>query len=467
LRRNAEVHLKEWFSNDGRKPLVLRGARQVGKTWLVRNFSNQQSLTLIEINFERNLKAKSLFASNDPFEYISLLEQENGERIDLKNSLLFLDEIQAYPEMLSKLRWLYEEIPELPVIAAGSLLDFTLADHTFSMPVGRISYYYLEPFSFFEFLNATKHEILVETLNNISLDQIKKESPIHPSIHEKINNLFKVYSIVGGMPEPLKIWNKTGSYLNVSEVQHNLLETYRDDFSKYSKRSNKNVLDVIFTSVPQQIGSVIKYSRLSKDHRSEVIKNAFELLCTARICHKVISTSAEGVPLGATVNLKKFKAIFLDIGLVSASLGMRMDVTMKDEDLILVNNGAIAEQAVGQLLRTNNPHYIEPKLHYWARDKKGSEAEVDYIIAENHLIVPIEVKAGKTGSMKSLHTFMVNKNLNLAIRVNSDQPSWMNIDHHLVDGRQADYKLLSIPSYMVELIPKFIQSELQNHQGSK
>lgn len=459
MKRKAEFHLQEWLSNPRRKPLVLRGARQVGKTWLVRHFAKQQNFHLIEINFEKDLKAKSLFSSNDPSEYLSLLEQETGQHIEAKKSLLFLDEIQAFPEMLAKLRWLYEEMPELPVIAAGSLLDFTLANHSFSMPVGRISYYYLEPFSFFEFLSATNHDRLLDHLKNISIDQIKKESPINDVIHEKVLNLFKAYAIVGGMPEPLQIWIETGSYLKVSEVQQNLLTTYRDDFSKYSGRSNKDALDSVFTSIPQHVGSVIKYSRLCKDYRSEIIKNALELLTTARICHKVISSSAEGVPLGSTENPKKFKALFLDIGLVSASLGLKMDINMKEEDLIFVNNGALAEQVVGQLLRSNFPYYIEPKLHYWTREKKGSEAEVDYVISENQLVVPIEVKAGKTGSMKSLHTFMVKKNLNLALRVNSDHPSWMRVNHHLSDGTKADYNLLSIPTYMVELIPDFIKGE--------
>ena len=181
MKRRAEDDLGGWLHGRGRKPLVLRGARQVGKTWLVRALAEAHDLDLIEINFEWDPSAKAIFASNDPREYLSLLELERGSQIEPTKSLLFLDEVQAFPEMLAKLRWLYEKLPELAVIAAGSLLDFTLADHSFSMPVGRIGYYYLEPFSFNEFLDATGNERLVGFLDDITLEQIRAGTPINPA----------------------------------------------------------------------------------------------------------------------------------------------------------------------------------------------------------------------------------------------------------------------------------------------
>jgi predicted AAA+ superfamily ATPase len=416
--------------------------------------ADAHALDLIEINFEWDPSAKAVFASNDPREYLSLLELERGREIDPEKTLLFLDEVQAFPEMLAKLRWLYEKLPELAVIAAGSLLDFTLADHSFSMPVGRIGYYYLEPFSFNEFLNAAGHQRLASYLDGITLDQIRAATSINPAIHNKLIELFKIYTLVGGMPEALSKWIETGSYLAVSEVQHNLIRTYRDDFAKYAGRSNREALDAVFVAIPRCLGSVIKYSHLSSDYRTEVVKRAFDLLVTARVCHRIPGASAEGIPIHATVNQKKFKALFVDIGLVSASLGLQMNPELKAGDVVLVNSGAIAEQAIGQLLRTIAPYYVDPTLHYWARDKKGSEAEVDYLIQCGQTVVPIEIKAGRTGSLKSLHSLMSSKQLRFAVRMNSDLPSWVHVGHGLPDGTMTDYDLLSLPCYMAEQAPR-------------
>ena len=454
MKRRAEDDLGAWLQGRGRKPLVLRGARQVGKTWLVRALADAHDLDLIEINFEWDPSAKAVFASNDPREYLSLLELERGREIVPGKSLLFLDEVQAFPEMLAKLRWLYEKLPELAVIAAGSLLDFTLADHSFSMPVGRIGYYYLEPFGFDEFLNAAGNERLVDFLDDITLDQIRAGTSINPAIHNKLIELFKIYALVGGMPEALSKWIETGSYLAVSEVQQNLIMTYRDDFSKYAGRSNREALDDVFVAIPRGIGSVIKYSHLSSDYRTEVVKRAFDLLVTARVCHRIPAASAEGIPIHATVNQKKFKALFVDVGLVSASLGLQMTPNLKAGDVVLVNSGAIAEQAIGQLLRAVAPYYMDPTLHYWARDKKGAEAEVDYLIQCGQTVVPIEIKAGRTGSLKSLHSLMSSKQLRFAIRMNSDLPSWVHVGHGLPDGTMTDYDLLSLPCYMAEQAPR-------------
>ena len=454
MKRKAEDDLGVWLQGTGRKPLVLRGARQVGKTWLVRALAEAHDLDLIEINFEWDPAAKAIFASNDPRKYLSLLELERGIQIEPGKSLLFLDEVQAFPEMLAKLRWLYEKLPELAVIAAGSLLDFTLADHSFSMPVGRIGYYYLEPFGFNEFLEAAGNELLVGFLDDITLEQIRAGSSINPAIHNKLMELFKIYTLVGGMPEALSKWIETGSYLAVSEVQQNLVMTYRDDFSKYAGRSNREALDEVFVAIPRCLGTVIKYSHLSSDYRTEVVKRAFDLLTTARVCHRIPAASAEGIPIHVTVNKKKFKALFVDVGLVSASLGLRMNPELQAGDFVLVNNGAIAEQAIGQLLRTVCPYYMDPALHYWARDKKGSEAEVDYLIQCGQTVVPIEIKAGSTGSLKSLHSLMSSKQLRFAIRINSDLPSWVHVGHGLPGGMMTDYDLLSLPCYMAEQAPR-------------
>lgn len=460
MKRKAEQYFIEWVKNKRRKPLVVRGARQLGKTWLVRNLANTQGMNLIELNFEKDAALKTLFQSNDPKEYISLLELHTGKSIDIETSLLFLDEIQAFPEMLAKLRWLYEDMPDLAVIATGSLLDFTLADHTFSMPVGRISYFFLEPFTFEEFLEISGQKVLVDYIENLTIEDIQKCPVINSMIHQKLLNLFKDYTLIGGMPEVLNTWFETNSYVAAAKVQQELLNTYRDDFAKYSHKSQTDILEEVIGAIPKMLGNTIKYSNINHNRRSEVVKKALDLIVTARIVHKVHSSSAEGIPLGATVNTKKFKTLFLDTGLVSAALDLRMDTEIKNTDLVLVNKGALAEQVAGQLLRTLDPGYTKVALYYWSRDKKGSEAEVDYLIQSGSDIIPIEVKAGSTGSMKSLHTLMFQKKLPVAVRLNSDQPSIVKIQHKINAIDRVNYTLLSLPLYMTGQIKKLTHALL-------
>ncbi|NQZ57614.1 MAG: ATP-binding protein [Lentisphaeraceae bacterium] len=461
MRRKAENDLKSWLHEKPRKPLVIRGVRQVGKTWLVRHFARENNLQLLELNFEKDTALKQLFESNDPEEYISLLEMHLGQSIDIHNSLLFLDEIQAFPVMLAKLRWLYEDMPELAVIATGSLLDFTLADHTFSMPVGRVAYTHLEPVTFNEFLDADSKGMLLKYLKGLSIDDIRRGNTINPAIHKKLLELFKVYTLVGGMPEPLNTWLESRSFPAVAKIQQNLLTSYRDDFAKYAPRFEPDILDEVMKKIPRMLGQQIKYSNINGDVRSEVIKKAMNLLTTARICHKIYAASADGIPLGATINYRKFKTLFLDTGLTSASLGLQMDVEWKNTDLILVNKGAIAEQVTGQLLRTAQGAYSEPSLHYWARDKKGSEAEVDYLIQCGMNIVPIEVKSGSTGSMKSLHSLMSLKNLSHAIRINTDLPSLVEVKVKTTQSKKVNYTLLSLPIYMTDQAKILTQEMLE------
>lgn len=462
MERNAEKYLTQWLHSKNRKPLVMRGARQVGKTWLVRRTAKANGLDLVEINFEQDSAVKQLFASNETSEYLSLLEIETGKRIEPGKSLLFLDEIQAFPEMLAKLRWFYEQLPELPVVTAGSLLDFALDNHSFSMPVGRIGYFFLEPLGFREFLAGAGHAKMVAFLDSISMDQIRSKTPINPAIHQKITSLFKTYALTGGMPEAADAWFNTKSYLAVSEIQHNLLMTFRDDFAKYAGRQNLDILDAVFREIPRTLGTVVKYSRLAENSRTEPVKKAFELLTKARVCHKICSVSADGIPLGATVNPKKFKALFLDAGLVSAALGLYLNSGNMTHDLTLVNSGAIAEQLAGQLIRTTQPFFVDPSLYFWQRNKPGAEAEVDFILQHGQRIVPIEVKAGSTGAMKSLHSLMTAKRLPFAVRLNSDQPSLTHVSHGLHDGSRTDYQLLSLPLYMTEQIPRLIEAVEKN-----
>ncbi len=454
MERFRLTFLKAWLEEADRRPLVIRGARQVGKTWLVRELAKIGKKELIEINFEKKPELASLFASNDPAQILLNLSASFNKRIDPHTSLLFLDEIQAKPELLSKLRWFAEDLSELAVIATGSLLEFTLEKHEFSMPVGRIQYMHLEPFSFEEFLNAKNQHGLIDFLKSFNLSHSKN---IPEAIHQQLSGLFKEYIIVGGLPQAVSAWSKDPALSKINQIHHDLLDTYRTDFGKYNGRINIHSLDKVMMAVPTMIGRKFIYSHVSNTLDHGTIKSALELLNKARICHRTKACSANGVPLGAEIREKYFKQIFLDVGLVSAALRLNLSQLNNTEEITLIHSGAIAEQVVGQLLRTIFPPYMEPGLYYWQREEKGSNAELDYVIEHGNKVIPIEVKAGSAGSLKSLHLFMGVKNLPLAVRLNSDLPSIVRVEVKDPIGKNVSYQLLSIPFYLIHEAPRLIE----------
>lgn len=450
--RKITQDLRKWLGQSDRKPLVLRGARQVGKTWVVRDFAKKVNLQLLELNFERDIKAKNLFTSSDPKKILMQLEAFLNCKINAKEVLLFLDEIQAAKEIFSKLRWFAEELPELAIIATGSLLDFMLQEHTASMPVGRIQYLYLEPMSFEEFLSALGQDKLLEFLFNY---QLSEEIP--DILHERLQQFLREYVFVGGLPAIVKDWVQSQSFLQVGERQQNIITTYKDDFAKYAKQATHERLEEVFNSVPRLLGKKFKYSAINRDLPSIMVKNALNLLCKARIGHKIHACAADGIPLEASVKDNVFKVIMLDIGLTSAIMGIISPV-IKLDNLHLTNEGGMAEQLVGQLLRTISPKYVDPKLYYWVRDKVGAEAEIDYLLQYNTQIIPVEVKAGSTGTLRSLHGFMGQKKLTNAIRINADYPSITMVKVKNNYNQEVNYQLLSLPFYLIEQIHRFLNS---------
>lgn len=452
IERTSLNYLNKWLISSNRKPLVIRGARQVGKTWLVRHFVELSGRKLIEINFEKQPLQSSLFNSNDPEKILLNIGAFFGHKVDLEQCVLFLDEIQAVPQLLSKLRWFAEDLPQIPVIAAGSLLDFVLKEHTFSMPVGRISYMHLEPLSFEEFLLAKSKKFLYDYLfdYNFNVD-------IPLAIHEQLISLFKEYLIIGGLPAVVTNWVTDYSLNTVNQIQQDLLATYRDDFAKYAGRFALDKLDELFVSIPKMLGKKFIFSNINRDLQSSVIKKMLHLLEKSKVCHSVMSCSANGVPLSAEVKAKYFKEIFLDVGLCSAALGLSLHHINSIEQITMINNGAIAEQVVGQLLRTINPLYIEPELYCWHREQSGSSAEIDYIIQHGNQVIPIEVKAGATGSLKSLHLFMKLKKFSNAVRVNSDLPSKTDIQITFHNDGVVKYQLFSIPFYLVGRLHQLLE----------
>ena len=451
MKREIAKILHDWVDRDRRKPLIVRGARQVGKTWSVRALANSAGLDLVEVNLERYPELGELFLEKSPERVLAGLERVLGRRINRTSSLLFLDEIQKAPHAFANLRWFYEECPELAVIATGSLLDFVLKDHEFSMPVGRISYLFMQPMSFGEFLAANGNELLADHLKELRIT-----SDIPAPIHEKLMTAFRDYFAVGGMPGAVKEWVSTRSPIAVAEYHQDLLNTFADDFSKYAGRIPSQRLRNVLLAVPRMLGHKFKFSHVDREETARALRHALDLLCMARLCHRVVHSSGRGIPLAAQENEKQFKVTLLDCGLAAALQGVVMRTERELREAIRSNEGGMSEQAVGQMLRTAAPLFVDPRLHYYVREKRGAESEIDYLIQHGADVVPIEVKSGATGSLKSLHQFMAERGLDVAVRVNSDPPTVTNVDVMTPMQTRARYRLLSIPFYLVPEVHRLL-----------
>lgn len=457
MNRNVTKFLDEWLADISRKPLVLRGARQVGKTWLIRDLAKRHHRQLIELNLERRPELADHFRSNDARRTVSDLEAELRVSINDKDTILFLDEIQAVPSLLGSLRWFHEDMPELPVVAAGSLLDFALEEHDFSMPVGRIAYCHVEPVSFYEFLDASGDEKL-----RTALEDAAKTGDLSPAIHRRALELFAEFGSVGGLPEVVKEWIERHDDDRRLRLHRDLIATYRDDFNKYRRLISTELLRHVMDAVPRQFGDRFVYSDIGTDARHSDIKKALDLLTLARVCHRVEHTAANGLPLGAESNTRLFKMILVDIGLASVQMGLSR-LSFRDLDKVVwANKGGLAEQFVGQHLRCLFHAWDAARLFYWQRTG-GGQGEIDYVLQHGPNIVPVEVKAGSAGAMKSLHSFMQSKKLSLAVRLDTNPPSTQDMRVRTTTGEEANYRLLSLPLYMTESIPAGIDRCISGH----
>jgi hypothetical protein len=460
LERTAEKHLNNWYRKNRRKPLVLRGARQVGKSTLVRHFAEKNGLVLNEVNLEQNLYLNNLFKTLDMDSIIRELDALVGRNIQDPGALLFLDEIQATPHAIQALRYFYEEKPDLPVISAGSLLEFALADHHFSMPVGRIEYYHLGPMTFTEFLTA------VEPVLNRYLSEFRINKTIPVAAHQKLVKRQREFLFVGGMPEAVDAFAEEDSLIEVTAVHRSIAGTYQDDFSKYAKQKDLALMQKVFRQIPRIIGQKVKYSNISKEDKSRDVKAVIDMLVKARVCHQVFHSHCSGVPLIADINENVYKMLFMDVGLAAYLTGLDWIALQALDGDALVNEGKLAEQFVGQHLL--NP--LEPQqLTYWLRELKTANAETDYVTANGNQVIPIEVKAGKSGTLKSLQQFALSKNAALCVRFDLNLPDIRQITHSArVDGGSVpvSYTLLSLPLYMVEELPRILD-ELRSGKGDK
>ena len=448
MNRKQLKQLQYWFRKSNRKPLVIRGARQVGKSTLVRLFAEQQNLPIAEINLERYTDLGSSFEHKDPARLIDVLEALPGIDAISSNSLLFFDEIQSVPEAIPALRYFHEDMSHLPVVAAGSLLEFALSDHQFSMPVGRVEYLHMGPMTFTEFLQALGESKLASIIRRFKIGD-----EIPPVVHSRMLDLLRTYFYVGGMPEAVAVYAQSRRLKDVSEVHNSIIETYREDFPKYIGSRNLSRIQNVFNFAARNVGKKVKYSQFSNQDKSLTIKADIELLCMARVLSKVVHSHCSGLPLQADIEEKVYKLIFLDVGLMNAICGLGWNTISQIADTVLINEGVIAEQFIGQHLLDMLSKSPNRELNYWLREGRSSNAEVDYVVVIDGQIVPVEIKAGATGSLKSLHQFVGEKGVSFAVRFDTGKPSTQAINTRIQRmGKTVDvnYQLISLPLYLVE-----------------
>ncbi len=432
MERYVFSNLIDWVKSQRRKPLLLRGARQVGKTWLVEKLAREQFEFYLKVDFEENSELVSLFSGDlNPQKICSDLELRTGIDIIAGKTLLFFDEIQICPRAIMALRYFYEKMPDLHVIAAGSLLEFAFSEISF--PVGRIQSLEVHPMNFSEFLLAENYEKAAKICN----DQI---SDVSISIHEFLLEQLRIYWLVGGMPECINEYVTTKSLKKAAEVQDEICETYRLDFNKYKPKTDINCLNAVFSTIAANVGKQIKYTGLAIDFTIPTIKKAYESLLLARIAKKVKSLSNIGIPLDIYASDKKFKNIFLDIGLMNRVMGIDYNEALSHKNLLAIYRGQLAEQFVGQEFATAT----NIQLYYWSRDAKNSNAEIDYLMIFDGMIFPVEVKDGPSGKLRSLHLYR-----------ETYQPSWSVVFHAGQTSILEKENIVFLPLYFAGSFARF------------
>lgn len=394
MKRSIEDDLLKWKQSQGRKPLILRGARQVGKTFSIRQFGNAHYRNIAYLDFERNQSLHGIFSGDlNAQRILSELELISGQTIDPQSTLLVFDEIQACPRAIMALRYLYEELPVLHVIAAGSFLEFAMRDISF--PVGRVQFLGMHPLTFSEYLHAIGRSDLSEIIDG-------KPKQLSDPLHTLLMDELKRYFFVGGMPQAIKAYVDSGSMKMAFAVQGEICETLKMDFSKYSPQVDKLCLHSVLAALSKSVSRQIKYASLTEGYSNPTIKKAFELLCLARIATPIRSIDPSGLPLGASASSKIFKCLMVDIGIMRALCSMPVELEYPTPDILKIYNGAMAEQFAGQEMLVSQ----KGELYYWSRSAKNSSAEVDYIATVNGSIIPVEIKSAAAGRLKSLHLLL-------------------------------------------------------------
>ena len=409
--RAIDGHLKNWASSQKRRGLLVRGARQVGKTFSIRQLAKSFS-SFVEVNFLETPEVAQFFKSGNlsPQSLIEKLQVYYGTMIVPGETLLFFDEIQSCPEALTSLRFFHEKLPGLHLVAAGSLLEFALQEIP-SHGVGRVESLFMYPLTFHEFLGATGNTLLA--------DEIERASSLNPlagPLHSKSVDQFKLFSIMGGMPQVIQTYLESSDINKCQSVLEDLLLGYEDDFAKYKTRISHEKLRGVLYASALQAGKKFVYSHVSPGSSTSGYDQALQLLELAGLVYKVYKSSSNGIPLGAEIDLKCFKVIPFDIGVFNSLLKLKPSEIVASDSNSFVHIGSLAEVACGIEIVANTPPRQRPSLHYWCRQERGASSEVDYVVEKSNKIIPIEVKAGTRGRMQSLYYFLQEKKKDLGVR---------------------------------------------------
>lgn len=440
--RKAIYDLIEWSTYSDRKPLILRGARQTGKTTIVDIFAKQFDQYL-KFNLDKD-DEKSLFERGYSINKLvpSLFFFKNKVRKPDSKVLIFIDEIQNSPKAVAMLRYFHEEASDLFVIAAGSLLE-SLMDKFISFPVGRVEYLKINPCSFDEFLIAMEERVSLDMLSNV---------PVPEFAHEQLTQLFKIYSFIGGMPEVIQKYSETKDLHALKRVYNSLIVSYLDDVEKYAE--NKSIGDVVRYVINNSFkyaGERIKFQKFAdSDYKSREISTSFAMLEKAMLTHLVLPVVNTSIPMDES-KAKTPKLHMLDTGIVNFLSGLQKGM-FEVENIDHYYQGKIAEHIVGQELRAMDNSVLN-KLNFWVRDKKNSSAEVDYIYQYTHYLIPIEVKSGKTGRLRSLFQFMDACEHKFAVRVYSGNFGINEVA--TISGKE--FYLLNLPFYAVHKLEDYLR----------
>ena len=441
FKRSILKELEAWAKKKNRKPLVIRGARQVGKTTVVNQFA-QNFDQYIYLNLE-------LLGDRKPFDNFKDLETlvqalfflKNKEYSKRKKTLLFIDEIQEVPEAFNILRFFYEQMPEIPVIAAGSLLE-TIFNAKLSFPVGRVEFLVVRPVSFIEFLEAVGETAALKQINNI---------PLNSFANEKLLSLFHTYALIGGMPEIIKEYSETKDITSLNTLYDSLIASYIDDVEKYAQ-SNAQIQSIrhVIKASYFEAGKRIKFQGFGKSsYGSKEMGEALRTLEKALLLSLVYPTTSAKLPIMPELQ-KSPRLQLLDTGLMNYASGMQKEI-IGTTDLNNVYQVTVIEHLIGQELLASNYNALSA-LNFWVREKPTSTAEVDYVITHEGKLIPIEVKSGKEGKLKSLHLFMDESPGKIAIRLFAGELSISKI----VTPNGKKYNLLNMPYYLVCQLPKYI-----------
>lgn len=445
FKRNASESLSRWYQRKMRKPLILRGARQVGKSTAVQQLATQAPF-FIELNLERYEHLSMVSACNSASELVERLCQLHNVVTLPENAILFIDEVQEYPEAVKWLRFFYEDFKEIAVVVAGSLFEIQMREHPQSIPVGRVEFMRMEPLSFLEFLHATNDNALASEIQELycSGERIKE------GFHQLALDRLRQFLLVGGLPEAVEMWSETQNYTEVSRVHQNLLQGYREDLLKYGKQHRIQEMQHVLSTAPMHYGSRYKTRALAAGNKEKPISEAVQLLEQAMVLFNVLPTSRTEVPFIPRPKAAK-KLLPLDVGLALAQLHITSE-QLKGVNIESLLDGRVAEMFVGIQLLGQHTDQMR-RLFFWTREgAANSNAEVDYIIPSSTGSLPIEVKSGATGSLRSLHSFMEKSEENLCIRLSTARGGTQELKRQLQSGASIEYTLRSLPLYMAELL---------------